>query len=103
MAVYVDDFHATALGAFGRMKMSHMIADTRSELDAMADRVGLNRRWIQHPGTHREHYDICKAKRAMAIACGAIEISSRETALKCRAKKEYGLRMDAPSRGQGEG
>lgn len=82
MAVYVDDMKA----AYGRMVMCHMTADTREELDAMADRVGVNRRWIQHPGTHKEHYDIALCKRELAIRWGALEITWRETALRCRAK-----------------
>lgn len=83
MAVYVDDMHAP----FGRLVMCHMIADTREELDAMADRIGLQRKWIQYPGQHREHYDICLAKRALAVAAGAVEITMRDTAIKCRDRR----------------
>ena len=32
MAVYVDDMYKYPLGQFGRMKMSHMVADTTEEL-----------------------------------------------------------------------
>jgi hypothetical protein len=84
MAVYVDDMRAS----FGRLVMCHMVADTREELDAMADRIGVAKKWIQYPGTHREHYDICLSKRAAAIAAGAQEITWRETALRCREKRE---------------
>ncbi len=74
MAVYVDNFAAQ----FGRMKMCHMIADTHEELVAMADRIGVDRKWIQDAGTHREHFDICKAKRALAVAAGAQEVKRME-------------------------
>ena len=47
MTVYVDDMHLSPMGQFGRMKMSHMIADSTDELLAMADRIGLARRaWV---------------------------------------------------------
>lgn len=59
MAVYVDDMKAP----FGRMVMCHMLADTTNELLAMADKIGVARKWIQHPGTAKEHFDIAlKAK-----------------------------------------
>jgi hypothetical protein len=43
--VYVD---RVELG-FRRMKMCHMIADTPAELHAMAERIGVLRRWFQEP------------------------------------------------------
>lgn len=70
MAVYVDDMQA----AYGRMVMCHMLADTEDELHAMADRIGIARRWHQKKGTPHSHYDICKSKRAMAVRLGAVEI-----------------------------
>lgn len=68
MTVYVDDMRAR----FGRLILCHMIADTAAELHAMADRVGVARRW--HQG---DHYDIALSKRALAIAAGAVEITWR--------------------------
>lgn len=88
MSVYVDDMNAE----FGRMKMSHMIADTTAELLAMADRIGVARRWIQHAGTHQEHFDIALSKRAIAIAAGAQAITWRELSEKCRARRGDGCR-----------
>lgn len=73
MSVYVDN----AEHRVGRMKMCHMLADTPEELRAMAVRVGVSVRWIQHPGTPKEHFDICKSARAKAVQLGAIEIDSR--------------------------
>lgn len=70
MAVYVDDMEAS----YGRFVMCHMLADTTAELLAMADRIGVNRKWIQKAGTVHEHFDIAKSKRALAVQFGAIEI-----------------------------
>lgn len=73
MSVYVD----SSLYRFGRMVMCHMIADSPEEIHAMADRIGVDRRWFQDPKTSNKvsfpHYDIAKSKRALAIAAGAIE------------------------------
>lgn len=88
MAVYVDNMHESAMGRFGRMKMSHMLADSREELDAMADRIGVARRWIQYPGTYREHYDISLSARAKAVAAGAVEIDMREAAQMVAARRK---------------
>lgn len=78
--VYVDDMHTTAMGEFGRMKMCHMIADTDDELHAMADKIGVQRRWFQHAGTPSRHYDIAMSKRALAVAAGAVQITLRQGA-----------------------
>ncbi len=71
MAVYVDDMNAT----FGRMKMCHMFADTTEELLAMADKIGVQRKWLQHAGTIKEHFDICLSKKSAALAAGAVAIT----------------------------
>lgn len=72
MTVYVDDMRA----GYGRMVMCHMIADTAEELHAMADAIGVARRWYQG-----DHYDIALSKRALAVKLGAIEITWRECSL----------------------
>lgn len=69
--VYVDDMRAP----FGRMLMCHMVADTPAELFAMADAIGVARRWIQYPGTVGVHFDIALTKRALAVKHGAREVS----------------------------
>lgn len=58
--------------------MCHMVADTPDELLQMADRIGVARRWLQHAGTWREHFDICLSRRKLAVAAGAREITARE-------------------------
>lgn len=74
MTVYVDSMRAR----FGRMVMCHMMADTDDELLAMADQIGVARRWHQYPGTHKSHFDICLSKRARAVAAGAVVVSQLE-------------------------
>lgn len=76
MPVYVDGMKAK----FGRMVMCHMIADSTEELLEMADKLGVQRKWIQYSGTGREHIDICMTKKALAIKFGAIEASWRKAA-----------------------
>jgi len=83
MAIYVDDMRAP----FRRMIMCHMIADTTEELNTMADKIGIARKWIQYPGSSKEHYDICLSARAKAVKAGAIEITWRETAKRIIAKR----------------
>ncbi len=73
--VYVDNMEAK----FGRMKMCHMLADTTAELLAMADAIGVNRKWIQKAGEPGEHFDIALSKRALAVKAGAQEITWRRS------------------------
>lgn len=46
----------------------------------MADTIGVSRRHHQAPPAHDSHYDICLAKRALAIKAGAIPITLRQLA-----------------------
>ncbi len=82
MAVYVDDMNAK----FGRMIMCHMIADTKDELLAMADTIGVQRKWIQKEGTCHEHFDISLGSKKKAVEAGAIEISMMDLGRKCIAR-----------------
>lgn len=90
MAVYVDDMRAP----LGRMVMCHMLADTTEELLAMADTIGVARKWIQYPGTHREHFDISLSKRAEAVKHGAVEITWRQTGQIARRKRQAAQEPD---------
>jgi hypothetical protein len=86
MTVYVDDMRAP----FGRMVMCHMIADTDDELHAMAEQIGVARRWWQAPPKHSSHYDIALSKREIAVELGAVEITWRQTAAMCRRRRMTG-------------
>ena len=69
MTVYVDNMRAP----YRRMVMCHMVADTEDELHAMADKIGVARKWYQG-----DHYDVCLQMRALAVQNGAKEVTQRE-------------------------
>lgn len=95
MTVYVDDMKAK----YGRMVMCHMLADSDEELHAMAERIGVARRWWQSPQkTSGSHYDIALSKRALAIEAGAVEITWRQAGamnLRRRVTGSLGAPADA--------
>lgn len=95
MPVYVDDMRAP----FGRLIMCHMVADTEEELLAMADKIGVARRWHQYPGSDKSHFDICLSKRALAVAAGAVEIEGRQTAELVRQKRQQRLATSSAAAG----
>ena len=84
MSVYVDDQR----NDFGRLRMCHMIADTTYELLKMVDAIGIDRKWIQKPGTYKEHFDICISKRKLAVLAGAVELTANELGRKLIAKRK---------------
>lgn len=84
MSVYVDD----ARIPYGRMKMCHMLADTREELEAMARKIGLpSSATLQSPGQPNEHIDVSATYRAKAVQAGAIEVDSRALVKLIRSKR----------------
>lgn len=90
MVVFVDDMYKYPIGQYRGMKMSHMMADTSEELLAMADKIGVARKWLQHAGRPDEHFDISITKRTLAVQNGAEEITIREMArMNMRKRKEF--------------
>ena len=81
MPVYVDNMRAP----YGRLIMCHMLGDTDDELHAMADLIGVARKW--HQG---DHYDICLSKRAKAVTAGAVEITMRQAGAMHARRKATG-------------
>lgn len=95
MAVYVDNMKAR----FGRLVMCHMLADSDDELHAMAERIGVARRWWQDPANQSSrcsHYDIALSKRALAVVAGAIEITMRQAAVMNAERRRTG-RLCSPA------
>lgn len=91
MIVYIDDMNAK----FGRMVMCHMIADTDDELHAMADAIGVNRKWHQK---NNNHYDVSLGKKAIAVQHGAVVVTMLQMAamnVRRKVTGELGLPDDA--------
>ena len=84
MAVRVD-----ALVKHGGRPWCHMFSDTddMEELHAMADKIGLKRKWFQDK-QKLPHYDLTAYKRALAIVHGAKEATRSEVVevMRCRRK-----------------
>lgn len=94
MSVYVD----RARNGYGRMLMCHMIADTPDELHAMADQIGVDRRWFQTPPKASFwHYDVAQSKRALAVARGAIDCDRNTFVIALRRIRESGVFGDLRS------
>lgn len=88
MAVYVDEVFQTLPIQRKKWKhptYTHMTADTKEELHAMALKIGLKRCWYQDHG--HPHYDLNENKRTQALNAGAIFKPAKEQALeRLRAK-----------------
>jgi hypothetical protein len=84
MGTYVDD----PIWPLGRMLMCHLVADTLEELHEMADKVGVARRHFQN-GSSFPHYDICKAKREIAVSHGAKPVTRRELVVVMRRFRDH--------------
>lgn len=91
MPVYVG----VPMWPFGRMIMCHMVADTEEELDEMADKIGVARRWKQAPRRDKGvgslvHYDIAKSKRQLALYHGAVPLNDIEAEAEVLERLAYG-------------
>lgn len=91
MAVYVDDMYRYPMGGLGRMKMSHLLADSDSELLAFARSIGLNPQWHQSPGTAKSHFDVSMSRRRLAIDSGAQPITLRQAGEKVAYRRRHGV------------
>jgi Protein of unknown function (DUF4031) len=88
VACYVDAVQEYPDAGLRFTRFCHLLADTRDELHAMADQLGIPRRFFQdHPW--RWHHDLPAQLRPQAVALGAREISMHEVgALLARRRAE---------------
>ena len=96
MAVYVDDMHTSLLGKYHTIQVCHMLADSDDELHAMAERIGVDRRWGQSADKGSgSHYDLPSSHRDLAVQCGAIEITMQQAAAMNTRRRKTGC-LGAP-------
>ena len=78
MNVYVD----SSIHPLRDRLMCHMVSPELAALHAMAECIGIERRWFQNPLTMRvswPHYDIDAARRSLALGLGAIACDKYQT------------------------
>jgi hypothetical protein len=86
MACYVDTVREYPDAGLRHTRFCHLLADTRAELHAMAEALGVPRRYFQdHPW--RWHHDLPEPLRARAVELGAREVGLREVGLLLRRRK----------------
>ncbi|MFB9264753.1 DUF4031 domain-containing protein [Bradyrhizobium erythrophlei] len=76
MTIHVDDKRHPFTGTF----TGHMWADSLDALLAMADCVGVARKWAQKVSkSFWMHFDIARSKRKFAVAAGTVETDRYDT------------------------
>jgi hypothetical protein len=86
MATYVDTVRSYPGKGLRFTEFCHLLADTREELQAMADALGIPHRFFQdHPW--RWHHDIPEHLRARAIELGAREVTMHEVGALLRSRR----------------
>ena len=86
MTCYVDTVRAYPGAGLRYDRFCHLLADDRDELHAMADALGIPRRFFQdHPW--RWHHDLPEHLRARAVGLGARELSLHEVGMLLRRRR----------------
>ena len=86
MVCYVDAVRSYPTAGLRFGEYCHLLADSREELHAMADQLGMPRRFFQeHPW--RWHYDLPEHLRTDAVRFGAREVSMHEVGALLRARR----------------
>lgn len=86
MSCYVDAVREYPRTGLRFTRFCHLLADTPEELHAMADKLGIPRRYFQdHPW--RWHHDLPEHLRARAIEFGAQELTLREVGALLKLRK----------------
>lgn len=97
MAVYVDAVRDYPDAGLRHTAYCHLLADSRDELHAFADRLGVPRRFFQdHPW--RWHHDLPATLRPRALELGAVELDMHAVGELLRRRK-HELRRPSPPDG----
>jgi hypothetical protein len=78
VTVYVDNARRPGPWYATTAYWSHLTADTKDELHAFAERLGLRRDWFCDEPSGAWHYEVTASKRWDAINAGAREITTPE-------------------------
>ena len=77
MPCYVDTVRDYPNAGLRHRRFCHLLADTRDELHAMAEALGIPHAYFQdHPW--RWHHDLPEVLRVRAIELGAVEVTMHE-------------------------
>ena len=86
MTCYVDTVRDYPRAGLRHTRFCHLLADTRDELQAMADALGIPRQFFQdHPW--RWHHDLPEPLREQAVALGAREVTLHEVGALLKRRK----------------
>ncbi len=86
MSCYVDTVRSYPGAGLRFTEFCHLLADDRTELHVMADRLGMPRRFFQdHPW--RWHYDLPAHLRGKAVTFGAVEIEMAAVGALLRSRR----------------
>jgi hypothetical protein len=86
VACYVDTLRSYPNAGLRYVEFCHLLADTREELHALADELGIPRRFFQdHPW--RWHHDIPAHVREQAVRLGALEVTMHEVGALLRTRR----------------
>jgi hypothetical protein len=86
VACYVDTVRSYPGKKLRYTEFCHLLADSRAELHAMADALGIPHRFFQdHPW--RWHHDLPEHLRARAVELGALEVTMHDVGALLRARR----------------
>jgi hypothetical protein len=86
VAVYVDTVRCYPDAGLRHTEFCHLLADTRDELHAFADRLAIPRAYFQDHAW-RWHHDLPAVLRPRAVELGAIEIEMHTVGALLKARR----------------
>lgn len=85
--IYVDEPRETDFKNY--TYTAHLISDVgRRELLDFGRDLGMKKRWLHHPGTPKEHFDLFDAWIGFAMMKGARKVSRKRFVTIIREKRE---------------
>jgi hypothetical protein len=90
VACYVDAVHEYPYAGLRFTEFCHLLADTRAELHAFADRLGVPA-WTFQDHPWRWHHDLPGPLRPRAVELGARELTMHEVGALLRRRKQAHL------------